>query len=454
MIYRIASKLSLRVFAFAVAVLIGVLVQARPASAEQRFILRTPAVLGGGANLAQLICSIAGCQVRYPLDGDLQQVFLVTTGDAVDPQAFVALLLRLPGVENAEIDRLVQALADGARQAPPGLSDREPVDLDGRPVWRGYAEQPAAHRVKVFEGQGATGSTGRFVKVAVIDTGVDPHHPVLAPYLVDGYDFTRNTPGGSERADVTNGSGGECEDVDQTQAEPALVNQSSMAVVDQSSMAVVDDPAHAAFGHGTMVAGVIHLVAPEAAIMPLKAFRSDGRGYNSDIIRAVYYAVKQNAKVLNMSFSFGEPSAELRRAAQRAMSRGSLVVASAGNNGEHAAMYPAAIPGVIGVPSTDESDVISSFSNYGEDLFCVAAPGEAVITTYPLGTYAAAWGTSFSAPFVAGTAALLAQMSPSMTQEGARSAISDALPIAGVACGRLDVLQALSEGDSPISNQP
>jgi subtilisin family serine protease len=444
MIHRSASKLSLRLFArLGVALLVSVLVQARPADAEQRFILRTPAVLGGGANLVQLICSLAGCQVRYPLDGSLQQVFLVTTGDAVDPQAFLALLSRLPGVENAEIDLLVQAVADDARQAPPGLSDREPVNLNGRLVWRGYAEQPAAQRVQIDEAQGATGSTGRLVKVAVIDTGVDPRHPVLQPFLTDGYDFTRDVPGGSERADVTDGSGGECEDVDQTEAEPALVNQSSMAVVDQSSMAVVDDPSHAAFGHGTMVAGVVHLVAPEAAIMPLKAFRSDGRGYNSDIIRAIYYAVKRNAKVLNMSFSLGEPSAELRRAAQHAMSRGSLIVASAGNNGEHAAMYPAAISGVIGVPSTDESDVISSFSNFGEDLFCVAAPGEAVITTYPFGTYAAAWGTSFSAPFVSGTAALLAELTPSITQSQLRSATGNALPIPGVACGRLDVFRAI-----------
>jgi subtilisin family serine protease len=441
-----ASKLSLRLFArFGVALLVSVLIQARPADAEQRFILRTSVGSGGGASLAQLICSLAGCQVRYPLDGTLQQVFLVTTGDAVEPQAFLALLSRLPGVANAEIDRLVQTMADDARQAPSGLTDREPVELDGRPVWRGYAEQPAAQRVQIHEAQDATGSTGRFVKVAVIDTGVDPHHPVLAPYLVDGYDFTRNTAGGSERADVDQSTMAVVDE----EAEPALVNQSTMAVVDQSTMAVVDNPAHPAFGHGTMVAGVVHLIAPGAAIMPLKAFRSDGRGYSSDIIRAVYYAVKRDAKVLNMSFSYPESSAELAAAVRHAMSKGSLVVASAGNNGAHAAMYPAAIDGVIGVPSTDDGDVISSFSNFGEDLFWVAAPGEAVITTYPFSTYAAVWGTSFSAPFVSGTAALLAELTPSIRQTEVRDATGDALPIAGVARGRLDVFRALSGGTTP-----
>src|SRR5258706_8220727 len=61
----------------------------------------------------------------------------------------------------------------------------------------------------------------------------------------------------------------------------------------------------------------------------------------------------------------------------------------------------------MGVASTTKDDTLSSFSNYGEDLVWVAAPGEGIITTYPFGTYAAGWGTSFSAPLVSGTAALL-----------------------------------------------
>ncbi len=442
-----ALTLSFRRLArIAVALVVSLVVQTLPASADQRFILRTPSLFGSGLPIAQWVCRLAGCTVRYPLDENLQQVFLVTTPDLIDPQVFVTILTDLPGVENAEIDLLVQALADDAGEAPAGLNDREPVPFYGQSVWRGYAQQPAAQRVQVQDAHWASGLTGRSVKVAIIDTGVDPHHPVLSPVLIDGYDFTRNVQGGSEREDVG---------VDQStmavvdgETEPALVNQSTMAVVDQSTMAVVDGPEHPAFGHGTMVAGVVHLVAPEASIMPLKAFRSDGRGYSSDIIRAVNYAVKRNAKVLNMSFSYPESSAELRRAVQRAMSRGALVIASAGNDGENAAMYPAAIEGVIGVPSTDDQDAISSFSNFGEDLFWVAAPGEAVITPYPFGTYAAAWGTSFSAPFVAGTAALLAEANPSIRQDGARSATSAALPIAGVACGRLDVLGAVS-GTNP-----
>ena len=69
-----------------------------------------------------------------------------------------------------------------------------------------------------------------------------------------------------------------------------------------------------AFGHGTMVAGLIHLVAPTARIMPLKAFRADGTSTLADILRAIYFAADNGARVINMSFSLREA---LRRADAR-----------------------------------------------------------------------------------------------------------------------------------------
>src|SRR5437773_10858972 len=88
-----------------------------------------------------------------------------------------------------------------------------------------------------------------------------------------------------------------------TDCAPARVNQSTAAVLDQSTAAVLDGKVqYAAFGHGTMVMGVIHLVAPTAKLLPLKAFHSDGTGNLSDILRAIYYAVQNNASVINMSF--------------------------------------------------------------------------------------------------------------------------------------------------------
>src|SRR3989442_4204888 len=149
------------------------------------------------------------------------------------------------------------------------------------------------------------------------------------------------------------------------------------------------------FGHGPMVAGIIHLVAPAAQIMPLKAFEADGTAHLFDILGAIYYAVDHGAKVINMSFSTEQRSAELKRAINYAASHGVVCVSSAGNNGARLLVYPAAFDNVLGVASTSNLDARSTFSNFGDQVVTLAATGERIITTYPGGHYAAAWGTSF-----------------------------------------------------------
>jgi len=225
---------------------------------------------------------------------------------------------------------------------------------------------------------------------------------------------------------------------------PAIVNSSTIAVLNESTAAVLDGGPYSAFGHGTMTAGIVHLVAPTAKIMPLKAFAADGTGYLSNIIQATYYAANNGGKVISMSFSLGSYSQAMANAITYVNGKGIICVASAGNSSEDINVYPAALSAVMGVASTTDYDTRSSFSNYGSDVW-VAAPGEGVISTYPYGTYSAGWGTSFSAPFVSGTAALLVNVSASVNQQSAAAAIAHALWISspGMGYGRLNIYAAV-----------
>jgi subtilisin family serine protease len=370
-------------------------------------------------------------------------------------------VLRLVGgILGAEVDQVIVIPPVPknlviAPMPPAELWDNYPVDYFGTRVWNGYANQPAAQIIRVSQAQNFFHVSGAGI-VADIDTGVDPNHPALQGVLLQGYDFTRNRPGGSEMPDLAQSSSSSaC-----NSCQPAFVNQHTAAMVDQHTAAMVDGTPYAAFGHGTEVVGVIHLVAPTARILPLKAFHADGTANLSDILRAIYFAVQNNANVINMSFDLSTNSQELTNAINFAASHNVVSVASSGNDGLQEVVYPAALKNVMGVASTNYFDQRSSFSNYGNQVVWVAAPGENIVTTYPFGTYAASSGTSFSSPFVSGTASLLINLSPNMNQSKAALAIGHAKWIgSNMGNGRLDVFNALSalgvnqgEGDDGASN--
>jgi thermitase len=161
-------------------------------------------------------------------------------------------------------------------------------------------------------------------------------------------------------------------------------------------------------------------------------------------MRALYYAQKNGAKIVNMSFDFSSSSTELANAINYVSSKGVVLVAAAGNNGSTALVYPAAYSNVMGVASTSNLDQRSTFSNYGSNLVWMAAPGEGVVTTYPYGTYAASWGTSFSAPMASGAAAILLQESSTVNETNASSSLAHADYIStDLNHGRLNIYTAV-----------
>jgi subtilisin family serine protease len=331
------------------------------------------------------------------------------------------------------------------------LPGRTLVSFFGSIVPSNYSTQTATSIIRLDDARTATKLTGSGT-VAVIDTGADLTHPALSGALVTGYDFTRDTLGASELADLDPTVAAQLQqsttsilDAQNTlvlNSAVAILNQSTTSILDQSTTSILDSSL-AEFGHGTMTAGIVHLVAPTAKIMPLKAFRANGSSNLSDIIRAIYYAADHGANVISMSFSMSQSSPGLQAAIQYALSKNVATVASSGNDGLKTLVYPASYGGVQGVGSSTNTDLRSTFSNYGSGVVTFAAPGEGVITTYPGGNYAAGWGTSFSTPMFAGAAALVLQARPTSKPGDITNALSKTKQISEMGYGRIDLYQSL-----------
>jgi subtilisin family serine protease len=158
------------------------------------------------------------------------------------------------------------------------------------------------------------------------------------------------------------------------------------------------------YGHGTAVAGLVHLVAPDAMIIPLKAFDAEGFSDEWTIMRAIYDAVEMGADVINMSFGSYQRSKIVEEAINRAAALGVVFVAAAGNDDDDRPTFPAALENVIAVTSVTAMDTKASFANFGRYVD-ISGPGQHIVSTYP-GGYCQVSGTSESAPFVSGVVAL------------------------------------------------
>lgn len=419
---------------------LAVLLAAVPLSAAE-YVLRAPdGKLRGllSAYRLTILDSVPG-QAVYRVSG-AQGLTLSDDDEDEDVSLEPNRRLLLPELEGNP--RILRLSTTAARQA---LQNTSFVSFYGDRVWGSYPSQAAARIVRTPEVHRSL-ATGTGV-VAVIDTGIDPEHPALKRVLTPGFDFIRNVPGfPSELLDLDEATRSIFNPYTTAILDSlANINPYTTAILDSGMLAQLDPRRiPAGFGHGTMVAGAVHLAAPNARIMPLKVFGGNGQATLFNVIKAIYYAQANGAKVINMSLSFTELSPALAEAVDYVTGRGAICVASAGNQGLETMVYPAGLQRAIGVASTNNRDVKSIFSNHGDNLVTVAAPGEAILTPFPGGRYAAAWGTSFAAPLVAGGIALMLQVQPVMNWERGEAALAEASPVDGnLGAGRADLWRAV-----------
>jgi len=267
-----------------------------------------------------------------------------------------------------------------------------------------YVSQWAKALIRLPEAHEITRGAG--VTVAVLDTGVDLNHPALAGRLVPGYDFVNMDADPSEEGKYVRNPG---------------------------------------YGHGTHVAGLIAMAAPEAKIMPVRVLNANGVGNIWVLAEALAFAVNPDgnpatddgADVINLSLGTQRRTdliSDLVTEASRDNDDGDIrieielldpngrkrrnvvVIAAAGNRGSTIREFPAAegAAGMLAVGASTQADKLATFSNRGAWVN-VAAPGEGILSSVPGGGYGTWNGTSMSAPLVAGVAALVRSRYPKLS---------------------------------------
>jgi hypothetical protein len=294
---------------------------------------------------------------NFPLIGGTIGLFRVTDRRSVDAAS-----------RDFSSDAAVRSVQPNFRYV---LQDQKAALTEGDPA------QYALEKLRLPEAH--TLAHGARVIVAVIDSGIDLKHPELANSILASYD--------------------------------ALGSKEGVHV------------------HGTGVAGAIvahaRLMgsAPAAKILAIRAFGVAQNGAQSTsfvILRSFDYAASHGAQIINMSFA-GPKDALIERGIAAMAARGIVMVAAAGNAGPKSApLYPAADPYVIAVSGTDAKDRLFAASNRG-GYIAVAAPGVDIFLPAPDEKYQMTSGTSFSAAFVSGIAALVLERNPALKPDDIRA---------------------------------
>ena len=375
-----------------VAAVVGCAVAAPPAAAQIRFGADRDSGPGGQPRPA------AGLLVQFRrdvLDADQRRAISDAGG---------RLALRLRLVRAAAVTPARRGDAGRATRAPTGGAERvarrgQRSDGGGQgPRDPGFVQQYALadgadHDI---DAPAAWNALTNCAKVAVLDTGIQLNHPDLKQNL---WTNSKETENGLD--DDGNGY------VDDVQGVDIVTGRGSGN--DEN-------------GHGTHVAGIIGArgnndrgisgLCWKVKIVNVRILDAEGRGYVAQQVAGIEYALRAGAKVINCSFGGPDSSDVMRDAIAEARKQGALIVAAAGNDGvdtDTTPFYPAAYPDshVLSVAATDERDKLASFSNYGAKTVDLAAPGDAIGSTYLKSDYLYLSGTSMAAPYVAAAAAML-----------------------------------------------
>lgn len=283
-------------------------------------------------------------------------VLVIKLPDDTDEEAFASHLRLQPNVEFAEPDYLLYPVQ--------AMTPDDPL----------YSSQWHLPVIACPEAWAMAGANDDIV-LALCDTGVDATHPDLASKLVPGWN-----------------------------------------VVDNNSDTSPISP------HGTWTAGTAAAVSNNAIgvaspafncqIMPIRvSSRSDGAATISDLSEGVVWAADHGARVASVSY-LGGASGIMAEAGLYLQSKGGVLVMASGNTGTYLSVPDS--PSMIVVGATLPTDEVAAFSTTGAYVD-LAAPGLSILTTSPNGTYQEVSGTSFSAPLVAGTAALMLSHNPNLT---------------------------------------
>ena len=221
--------------------------------------------------------------------------------------------------------------------------------------------------------------------------------------------------------------------------------------------------------HGTGIAGAIvahaRLMgsAPEARLLAIRAFGSTSGAAESTsyvILKGLDYAVEHGAQIVNMSFA-GPKDPMIERGIAATAARGILLVAAAGNAGAKSPpLYPAANPNVIAVSGTDAQDRLFAASNRG-NYIALAAPGADIFLPAPDEKYQITSGTSFSAAYVSGIAALVMERNPALKPNDVRAILTKSARDLGApgrddlfGAGEADAFAAVTAGVEAPQVQP